>query len=113
MYTSKTFGCIFYITLEAMEEDVAGVYVATVLCKSADGESTLIKFIRSPRAPVGKFKPVMLITIRFFSYCIQVSFLCTRLKRQQSTLSERKNARWLASASPRCDNFDLCTLSIG
>ncbi|PWA86441.1 hypothetical protein CTI12_AA063030 [Artemisia annua] len=53
-YSPNSYGYLFSITIEAMEEDVAGVYEATVLCNSDDGKRTLIKFILSPRAPSGK-----------------------------------------------------------
>lgn len=53
-YSPNSYGYLFSITIEAMEEDVAGVYEARVLCNSDDGKRTIIKFIRSPRAPAGK-----------------------------------------------------------
>ncbi|PWA93184.1 hypothetical protein CTI12_AA073490 [Artemisia annua] len=56
-HSLNRYGYNFFITLEAMEENVAGVYEAIVLCHYDDGRQTLIKFIRSPCPPVGmRFK---------------------------------------------------------
>lgn len=79
-YSPNSYGYLFSITIEAMEEDVAGVYEATVLCNSDDGKRTLIKFIRSPRAPAGMYKLVLLIIIHLLLLLFPSIFRCTHHK---------------------------------
>ncbi|GJW20141.1 hypothetical protein Tco_0030763 [Tanacetum coccineum] len=56
-YSHIDYGFIFIITLEALEDNVIGVYEATVICHFHDGLRALIKFIRVLRPPMGsKYK---------------------------------------------------------
>lgn len=43
----------FYMTIEAFEEGILGVYEAKIVCNRVDGKRTLTKFVLTDRTPVG------------------------------------------------------------
>ncbi|PWA42875.1 hypothetical protein CTI12_AA540920 [Artemisia annua] len=90
IFTTNDHGCTFFITIEALEEDVLGVYQATVICTIPEGERTLIEFTRLPLSPTGtKYKGMdNLISEKFFSDAVK-----EKEKYLKSLLKIRCNAR--------------------
>nr|XP_043622576.1 uncharacterized protein LOC122594171 [Erigeron canadensis] len=95
-YVINVYGYKFIITLEALEEDVVGVYEATVLCHCDDGRRTLLKFIQLPCPPVGRKFKGMTELAREKSMCQAVKeqkkAIKTELKIRCNAMKDRKKA---------------------
>ncbi|GKA78014.1 hypothetical protein Tco_0784551 [Tanacetum coccineum] len=90
VFSTNDHGCTFFLTIEALEEHVVGVYQATVICTIPEGQRTLIEFTRLPLSPIGtKYKGMDdLISEKFISDAVK-----EKEKYLKSLLNIRHKAR--------------------
>ncbi|PWA86437.1 hypothetical protein CTI12_AA063000 [Artemisia annua] len=81
-FCPNNYGFSFFLTLEALEENVAGVYKATVLCHGDDGRRSLIKFTRSTRKVIGT-------KLKWMSKLILENFVYESVKEEEKAIKEK------------------------